>query len=331
MPIKRASKAKMVAKGAAALATAAKTMMNSRKGGKGGSRTTSLLARKTKMVTLKPGGATTSAFSHKCPLPAYMKQVFAQNAPQVYVTNTSVRQYAGTGVQQAAYQTACHGGNTGGDFTAGDMGQILNQVYGGTPTASQKTTRIYVHKCLQQYMFTNNQTNNIFVDIYDVVARRDSGWNPSAAFNQGLIDQGITSGNAAINVTPFMSTIFTQNWKVLKKTNIELGPGVSHRHISNIALNKVWNAERMQEGGAHYAGLTTGVLLVVWGAPCHDATTVGNVTTASTLLDCVGSRQITYAISQLQVTSTKYVTVLPTITTEREVNEESGLPATVSS
>lgn len=330
MPIKR-SNLKMAAKGVAALVTAAKAATRSRGAVKGGSRTTTLLQRKAKMVTVKPGGATTSAFSHKGPLPAYMKQVFKQNSPQSYITNTSVRVYRPAGVQACAFHTACFGGNTGGDFTAGDMGGILNQYYGVTPTAAQKTTRVFMNKCLQQYMFTNNQTNNVFVDIYDVVARRDNGWNPQAAFDAGLKDQGIASGTDAINVTPFMSTIFTQNWKVLKKTNIELGPGVSHRHIQSVALNKVWNAERMQEGGAHYQGMTTGILIVAWGAPNHDATTVANVTTGSVLLDCVGSRQITYAICQTQVTGTKYVTALPAITTEKGVNEESGLPANVTS
>ena len=330
MPIKR-SKAVLAAKGVAALAAAAKTVMNRRAGAKGGARTTTLLKRKTRSITLKPGGATTSVFGHKSPCPKYMAQVFKQNMPQTYVANGSLRATAACGLQVAVHAASVVGGNTAGNFTQGDTGAILTQYYGATATGAQKTSRIYFQRSLQQYMFTNNQTNNIFVDIYDVVARRDGEYNPVAAGDQGLADQGISGGLGTINITPTQSQLFNQNWKVLKRTNIELGPGVSHRHIQSIALNKAWNAERMQTGSAYYAGLSTGVLVVAWGAPCHDATTVTNVSTASVLLDIVFTRQITYTVCTPQVTASKYVSALPTIVTEREVNEESGLPATVSS
>lgn len=293
----------------------------------------SLTSRRTQYVSIKPGGATTSVFSHKSACPKYMSQVFKETSPQVYISNGSGRTTAPTGQQALAVYGTLTASGTGGDYssTTNDLQNIIQQVYAGVPTASQRTTRLYVKSTMVNMTFTNNQTNNMFCDIYDVVARRDGNQSTFTAWQNGLVDQGLGSGYTAINVVPQMSTSFNQHWKVLKKTSIELPPGNSHRHIQTIKLNKSFNYERLQDATANFAGLTTAVMVVIWGAPDHDATTVTSVSTGSCLLDSVISRQIVYAISQPQTTLTKYVSTLGTITTERNVNPESGAPGTVAS
>lgn len=294
----------------------------------------SLTSRKTQYVTIKPGGATTSVFSHKSPCPKYMKQIYKEVMPQMYVTNGAGRTTAPTGQQALATYVGLLGSGTAGDFvgtSASDMQQLLSQIYSANPTGAQKTTRLYIKSMLTNMTMTNNQTNNMFVDIYDVVARRDGTVGLVGAFDQGLKDQGLTTGYTAINIVPQMSQTFNQHWKVLKKTSIELAPGMSHRHISSLQFNKAWNAERLQDAVYHFNGLTSGIMVVIWGAPDHDATNVNNVSTGSCLLDTVYSRQIMYTYVQPQINTTKYVGNLPTITTERAVNPESGVPGTVAS
>lgn len=295
------------------------------------SATATLTKRKTQYVTIKPGGATTSIFSHKTPAPAYMKQIFKQNAPQTFVTNSSGRLTSTNGLQATSFAASVISTATAGDFSGGDTGSILTQYYGGSIIAEQKSTLIYFKSVLMNYCFTNNQTNNIFVDIYDVVSTRDGTYGANDASHQGLIDSGMPIGMASLNVVPTQSPLFNQYWKVLKKTSIELGPGISHRHIHNIKLNKRWCAETMQTKSTYMQGMTTGVYIVAWGAPCHDATTVGNVSSGSVLLDLVATKQITYAVAEKAVTKAKYINLLPVLTTEREVNPESGVPGTTAS
>lgn len=293
----------------------------------------SLTSRRTQYVTIKPGGATTSLFSHKSPCPKYMKQVFKEMSPQVYVSNSGNRTTTVTGQQGNGWYLCLQASGVAGDYTSttSDMPAILNQIYGGAATGAQKTGRLYFKSVQQNLMLTNNQTNNCFVDIYDVVAKRDGNQGIAGSWHQGLIDQGMSVGAVGINIVPTMSTTFNQHWKVLKKTSIELGPGVSHRHISSIKFNKAFNAERLQDASVQFGGLTTGIMYVFWGAPDHDATSVTAVSTGSALIDAVYSKQIMYTYAQPQQTATKYLSGLGTITTERAVNPESGAPGTVAS
>lgn len=302
-------------------------------GARGGTRTgtVTLTKRKTKFVTIRPGGASTSVFAHKSKCPKYMSQIFKSTAAQVYIANSASRLTIPCGQQLADVRIAIDGTTSAGDFSQGDVGQILNQIYGAAPTNAQKTTRLFFKKVTHNHMLTNNQTNTCYVDLYDIVARRDSNRTSTNAWYQGLQDQGLSVGYNAINVTPFMSKDFTTNWKVLKKTSIELPPGATHRHIMTVDLNQAWNAERMQSAVSQYAGLTHGTLIVSWGAPDHDATGVANVSTGSVLLDVVRSKQIEYFYDAPQSTNTRYSTLLSTITTERAVDGVSGAAATVAS
>jgi len=331
MPPKASNRVKLAVKGLAAIATVARKVANRKTRTRTASKTTSLLARKLKFIRMKHGAGDTSVFTHKNKCPKYMAQVFRQNAPQNFITNQSNRLTIPCGQQLAAAYTALTGTQTAGDFSQGDMGQMLNSIYGATPTNAQQNTRLYIQSVKHNFMFTNNQTNNIFVDMYDIVARRDACLTPATSYYAGLTDQGVSNGYNAINVTPFMSKQFTTYWKVVKRTSLTLGPGESHRHIVTMQLNKEWSATRMEESAQHYAGLTHGTMLVAWGAPDHDATGTANVSTGSVLIDLVYSRQIVFAYTTPQIQSTRYITALPTITTERNVNEESGAPATVSS
>lgn len=327
MPQKASSKTKLAVKGLAAIGTVVRQAANARSKSRTASRSTTITGRKIKFQTLRQGGATTSVFSHKNPCPKYMKQVFKQHEDQSYITNTSARVTATTGKQALWAWTSL---DTGA-FGAGDIGKMMELANGGALSGNAKTLRIYLGKSKTNYLMTNNQTNNIFVDMYDVVARKDQSQTILGSLQTGLVDQGITGGSDAINVTPFMSQLFCTNWKIVKRTSIELGPGESHRHVFNFAVNKQINAERMQDASWYYEGITHGTLIVAWGAPCHDATNTSLVSTGSVLLDCVMSKQMQFYVSSFAVSKTQYVSALGTITTERAVNEESGTAATVSS
>jgi len=279
--------------------------------------------------TIRKGSGATSVTSISNKLPSFMKQVFKQNEDQAFVTNTSARVTAANGAQAVYAWTSLDTGTFG---SGSDINKIMEQANGGAALSGvSKTIRLYLGKCKTNFTMSNNQTNNLFIDLYDVVARKDHSQTISGSFGSGLIDQGVSVGAAAINVTPYMSQTFCTHWKIVKKTTIELTPGESHRHVFNYAVNKQINAERMQSGAWYWAGITHGTMAVAYGAPDHDATTVSNVSTGSVLLDVVYSKQQKYTFCNVAVSNTKYTTALPVLITERNVNEESGTPATVAS
>lgn len=106
-----------------------------------------------------------------------------------------------------------------------------------------------LESCQTTTTFTNQTNTPTFVDIYDIVARRDiqvmgansEFYDPAKCWTFG---SGTVAGNVAstrLGTTPFMSTLFTQFWKVLRVTRLNLAAGETAEHRATHKPMRVWD------------------------------------------------------------------------------------------
>lgn len=127
------------------------------------------------------------------------------------------------------------------------------------------------------YRIKNQHNLAIKVRLYDVVARRDCDVprDPVSDWEVGM-DREIMYPAGTINAvssaydykmpgaTPFESTLFCQNWKVIKTTKVVIHAGSEHHHTLSVKPGGLFNAART-EVYSQYKGLTTTCMMVVEG------------------------------------------------------------------
>lgn len=173
---------------------------------------------------------------------------------------------------------------------ANDITNMFAQLTSG----GSNTQRVYIDRFQCEFLFSNLDSNNVFLRLYEVTARRDfystsastgdyskAVWTPLGAFDQGLMDCTSSTSNAAneLGNHPFMSRLFTEMWKIDKVYHIELGAGRSHKHVSSYDVKKFVNEPRSSRNSM-LGGITRGLLIVAYGAPVVDGTTNTLVSTS---------------------------------------------------
>jgi len=164
---------------------------------------------------------------------------------------------------------------------------ILNLIVKGNNTNATQvalgaigtnTTNGYVHYkgvsgC---HEFTNAEPTNVEVTIYMLVHKQDEQsavdvGDPATVWEEGLNEMAGLVGNTGANVympmtTPGMSKKFTDTYKILKKTNIRLNPGQTHKYFWSHFPNKIISFSKLAEKWV-LGGITIAFLIVTKGAP----------------------------------------------------------------
>jgi len=220
---------------------------------------------------------------------------------------------------------------SGGTFTQSnsfsDIAAIVSLVGGSTvgTTKPTTTTRVLLESAYVKNMITNATDTNCHLTVYDIMARRDSSIEPVFGWNTGLLDSSAGSNNSyALGGTPFTSSLFTSEFRVVKQQKVALPPGTTHAHVVNYRPNKVFNAEILRESVGTLGGLTMYTMFVAHGSPIDDSVNNSLVSTSACVLNVVQTKQLRYtwvADTQNNFTSFNY---LNTITTANVMNEESG-------
>lgn len=157
------------------------------------------------------------------------------------------------------------------------------------------------------------------------MTRRDTSYDPVSSWNTGLLDSSTGSNNSySLAITPFTSSLFTSQFRVLKQQRVALPPGTTHAHVVNYRPNKVFNTEILRESSSALAGMTIFTMFVGHGSPIDDSTNNSLVSTSACILNVVQTKQLRYswvADTQNNFTNISY---LNTITTANVMNEESG-------
>lgn len=177
--------------------------------------------------------------------------------------------------------------------------------------------KVFLEKVNAEFMITNQNLANVFVDIYDISVRRDIGTtdcaDPASAWDFGTENimygvggdpathQGTSAvpyaflGNRILGTMPMQSPLFTQYYKIDKITHVELGQGRSHAHRVLYSPRRMLSNEVFQQsvlqGITQLRNLTRWVMIVAKGAPVDRVSSSSTVTTAPIALDVVESRE----------------------------------------
>lgn len=189
-------------------------------------------------------------------------------------------------------------------------GFIPGATGGGSP-GTFKNCKIQLEKVRGHTMFTNQTNDVVHMTLYDVIARRDNQLTayvlPENAWNSGASDQGSANAPTIVGSTPFQTLGFTQGFKVLKVTDVQLHSGGHHVHITECKPRHVMSFELAYSTGfntvpCNLEGLTCYTLMCIHGYPTNnDAGT--EITTAKVSITYVTSKQ--YHFRLLQTTQAK--------------------------
>lgn len=254
-----------------------------------------------------------------------MKLVGAAN---YYITNEAAQLLTTQGYQQAgawAFQNTA------------DLKAIATHVPGG---GAAIVPRQYVlQSCKAEYMITNSTLATMYIDVYDVIRRRDadlslsqSSKNPREAWVNGVSDQTGTIDPTAfqnINSLPTDSRIFKDYFKVVQRSHIALSQGATHRHQVLLKSNKLVDTALLdnKESDEDLAGLSVYTMIVAYGQPASITPEIGPaiVTTAEGAIDVV--KAVRYKFTWVQDTANNfyYLDNLSSLTGEQVVSAGAGL------
>lgn len=165
----------------------------------------------------------------------------------------------------------------------------LRSLYLETSSATDGMFWVGYARC--KWMFQNQSEATTHMTIYEFETRRDSPVGPSLAFQSGIasIQAGVGSSASDIGATPFMTPRFTENFKILKKYNVELAQGRSHIHTSMYKMCKNYKDSlyQMDSVDTVYRGWTRGIFIICHGTPYNSAATKTNVSTTPVAIDLV--------------------------------------------
>lgn len=156
-----------------------------------------------------------------------------------------------------------------------------------------------------ELLMTNSSLATQYVDIYDIVRKRDQGntdatKSPWHAWQYGVSDQTATAPDLTafnnINSLPTDSRLFNDYFRVIKRTHIGLVAGGTHRHHVTLKCNKLIDSEVLNRASGDLAGIAVYTLLVINGQPASILQESGPaiVTTATTALDVVQAIRMKY-------------------------------------
>lgn len=161
------------------------------------------------------------------------------------------------------------------------------------PTIGTNTRRLMLIGCNLQCRYKNQTTGQVQLTIYDVIARRDRTFNTSCrqdwvdgVFNErDTVLSSSVLGEATPGASPFQSTRFTQQWKVIGVNKVVMHAGSEHTHKVNFKLNRLINQAMFAEN-LIFGKLTYQQLAVVSG-PIAEPTAVDTVGLAAAGVDVV--------------------------------------------
>lgn len=166
---------------------------------------------------------------------------------------------------------------------------------GYTGPTTNTCARTLLESCTEKLMLTNQSNAPAYIDVYDIVSRRDtknaSVDLPTAAWTGGITDETgptLTVTNSFVGSTPFAVELFTQYFKVLKITRINLAAGESAEHVRKTQPMRLWNDE-IDQYLTNIRNLTHYCMIVPWGAACDNDNTT--VSTSNVKIDYVYTKQ----------------------------------------
>lgn len=193
--------------------------------------------------------------------------------------------------------------------------EISKYMASGFSNVQMNTLRWLLRSFRVRYELKNFGKDSAYVDIYDVLPRRDIGFDdngpqnsPTIAFSQGVKDQVSVFDNTMYRrpgQTPFDSKQFVTFYKVHKVTRVILSPGGTHEHIVSGHPNYIFDYSQVVGTSGQikgFRGLTAYSMFILRGSIClaDDATP----TYEPAELAVIGSKEIEYSFTNTPVNIT---------------------------
>jgi len=261
-------------------------------------------------------GGTFSAYNMRRPLTKWQVGLKKNAASNFVYANSAQRLTSGIGVQAISLLS-----NTYANI------DILNQF-----SSTNQTCKTIIESCTENSIIRNQNNNDCYLTLYDIVCRRDqyastsSEQTPFTSWANGNGDAGASNMLYQVGTTPFSSPQFTQYFKVVKVTHIILPAGGTHEHRVHYEPNRLISREVATISG-FIRNLTHFTMAVQYGAPDNDSSVVTTVSIGSSTLDVVQTKQYKYTYVSDAVTNNSFVAALPTSypsTFETIIQDESG-------
>lgn len=214
-------------------------------------------------------------------------------APNYWVSNQGLQISNSEGFQAATEF---------GYNTLAQLQAIMANVPG--QNVSPRPSTFVVESVSAEFLMTNSSLATQYVDIYDIVRKRDMGNNtntsaPVEAWQTGISDEIYATPDLTaftnFNCLPTDARLFNDYFKIIKRTHIGLAAGATHRHHVGLKCNKLIDSEMLIRASGDLAGVACYTMVVINGQPCSiDASGGAVVTTAKTALDVVAAIRVKY-------------------------------------
>jgi len=198
---------------------------------------------------------------------------------------------------------------------------------------NSKNGRVYIDSMDQTITLTNADSATVNMRIYEFMYRRDlpvSYSNTQAIVQSGFTAQSSTSAPITYTNqagTLFMNSLFTAYCKISKVRVVELAGGktlvLSQSHKTGKRLNPVIEDVSNTWSIPHY---TRGFVIQAWGQVVNGtALQSGVCSTARVKVDCIVDRRYIFNQPFSAVGNTYYVSDLPLLAVQNEINQDSGV------
>jgi len=214
--------------------------------------------------------------------------------------------------------------------------------------------RFVFESLLSELTLSNMTTGGVEMEIWDIVSKRDLlnvalittgqsatgantysvGFDPVQYWNYGVC---AAEGNAPSTVpapytimgsTPFDSQFFKDHFRVKKRTIVMLPQGGCHRHVVNLAPNKLIDETLYNDGNlSGFGGLTMFTLVRARGLPVANLPDTGpgfTTTSGETQVNCIQVLRAKYTYVQAQASQVFYTDNLTSPASANIVNIGSG-------
>jgi hypothetical protein len=260
-------------------------------------------------------GGSISKYRSRIGKDKYMAKLSSKLGRQMYVGNASGRFSVAPGIQGVSTLT-----------------ELLKGAQINTGTAVTTNGRVFLSRGRMECRFTNNGSNTIQVELYNITARRDqvngsSYAPPDAAWVAGetAVSGGSSSAYQQIGNLPFDSPQFTDYYVVRKITRFLMGPGDVHTHYANFKMAKYCRQD-VNANTQYQKGVYQALMVVASGMPECDSMTV-QVTSGEVTLDWVSCTRVCFESVTNNVPTVHLGNTLPgSFTNAEEDMEVTGIP-----
>ena len=173
------------------------------------------------------------------------------------------------------------------------------------------TTRCCYLSASSELSLTNQDQAAVKVVIYDLICRRDKGYDPATLWTTGESDEGVANAQTVVGCLPFSSDLLCQYWKVCKATHLSLEQGKNQVHRVRYTPNKVISNEILSNGPAYLERFSVCTFVTIHGLPTNDATTKNLVSTGECAVDFIYKNQST--VSRMLLITVLHLQLLITL------------------